>query len=309
MIAELREDRSRGQERLESAAPRAGTSFPAVGRWVAPAPGPGMKILHHEIIGHGPAAGWLYVLHGVFGAGRNWGTVARSLTRVRPDWGVVLVDLREHGASRGFPPPHTVSAAARDLAGLAVATGLRSRALLGHSFGGKVALSRAADGPEGLEQVWVIDSTPEAAPPAGSAWRMLQAVKRLPDRFASREPLIRSLEADGFEPAVAQWMATNLERADGGFRWRFERGAVESLIRDFFATDLWPVVEALPASIEIRFVKATASAVLSAAAVARIRDASQRARVRLDELAGGHWLNADNPEGLVELLRRGLPAA
>lgn len=268
-----------------------------------------MMILHHEVIGHSPAAGWLYVLHGVFGAGRNWGTVARSLRRVRPDWGVVLVDLREHGDSRGFPPPHTVSAAARDLADLAAATGLPPRALLGHSFGGKVALSRAAAGLAGLEQVWVIDSTPEAAPPAGSAWRMLQAVKRLPDRFASRELLIRALEADGFDPAVAQWMATNLERADGGFRWRFDVDAVESLIRDFFATDLWPVVEAPPASIEIRFVKAAASTVLSAEAVGRIHDASQRGRVRLDELPGGHWLNADNPEGLVELLQRGLPAA
>jgi pimeloyl-ACP methyl ester carboxylesterase len=268
-----------------------------------------MRILNHEMVGADGATSWLYVLHGIFGAGRNWGTVARRLVRERPDWGVMLVDLREHGASRGFPPPHTVAAAARDLTPLAEHTGRHPRAVLGHSFGGKVALEYAAPSPPGLDQVWVIDSTPAAGEPAGHAWRMLALIRRLPPRFASRSELIDALIAEGFAQPVAQWMATNLEPADGGYRWRFDLDAVEALIRDFFRSDEWSVVENTAPGPAIRFVRATASDVMTDDVVQRIRRAGPGRRVRLDSLTGGHWLNADNPDGLIDLLCPGLPAA
>ena len=37
---------------------------------------------------------WLLMLHGIYGSGRNWGTIARRLVEARPEWGVLLVDLR-----------------------------------------------------------------------------------------------------------------------------------------------------------------------------------------------------------------------
>jgi len=266
-----------------------------------------MRILNHEVVGVEAAAHWLYVLHGIFGAGRNWGTVARRLVRTRPDWGVVLVDLREHGASRGFPPPHTVAAAAADLAPLAAETARPVRAVLGHSFGGKVALAYAATRPAALGQVWVIDSTPAAGEPAGSAWRMLGLIRAMPSVFASRSELVEALIAEGFAPPVGHWMATNLEPLEDGYRWRFDLDAVEALIRDFFRTDLWEVVEnARPA---IRFVKGTESSVVSDDVAARIRRAGSGGRVQLDALVGGHWLNTDNPDGLIDLLRSGLSDA
>ena len=82
---------------------------------------------------------WLYVAHGIFGAGRNWASVAKRVVRNRPTWGALLIDLREHGASHDFPAPHTLESAADDIAALAAVQPPPS-ALLGHSFGGKVAL-------------------------------------------------------------------------------------------------------------------------------------------------------------------------
>lgn len=267
-----------------------------------------MPILNHERVARGPVKSWLYMLHGVFGAGRNWGTIARRLTAVRPDWGVVLVDLREHGASRGFSPPHTVATAAGDIAELAAAIGSPPWAVLGHSFGGKVALQYAASAPVEPAQIWVIDSTPEAGMPAGSAWRMLGVVRGLPGPFADRESVVAAIESEGFTRPVAQWMATNLEAVESGYDWRFNIDAMDSLIRDFFATDLWPVVETVNRGAELRFVKAMDSSVISDETVLRIRAAGPSG-VRLDELGGGHWLNADNPDGVVELLTSGLPPA
>jgi pimeloyl-ACP methyl ester carboxylesterase len=265
------------------------------------------QVLSHERVtveGAKPSS-WLYMLHGIFGAGRNWSSLAKRLTRERPDWGVVLVDLRQHGASQGFVPPHTLGAAANDLAVLADETGLQPAAILGHSFGGKVALAFAGTRPRGLKQLWVVDSTPAAREPDGSAWRMLEIIRRMPRVFASRDELIAALEREGFAKPVAQWMATNLERRNGELGWRFDPDSMEALIRDFFRTDLWHLVERPPADLTLNFVKATESRILTPEDVARIRDAGDA--VAYHEIEGGHWLNTDNPGALVKLLSTGLP--
>jgi len=260
-------------------------------------------ILHHDIVqGNGEPRAWLYVLHGIFGAGRNWSTVIRRIVAESEGWGAVLVDLRQHGRSQGFPAPHTIEAAAADLRRLAHRTGRPAAAVLGHSFGGKVALKWAASA-DGPRQVWVIDSTPAAGPPAGSAWDMLRVIEALPGRFQTRDEAITLLRAGGVAEPVAQWMATNLERTDDGFRWRFEVAAIEALMHDFFRTDLWAVVEHPPPATEIHFVKARESSVLSGPTLERLEAVVASTRgVQLHHLAGGHWLNADNPQGVVQLV-------
>jgi pimeloyl-ACP methyl ester carboxylesterase len=242
---------------------------------------------------------WLAVLHGIYGAGRNWGSVARSLVDVRPQWGAVLVDLREHGDSTGFEPPHTLERTAGDLDGLETGP---VRAVLGHSFGGKIALIRGREDPT-VEQVWVVDSTPEAREPEGSAWQMLRVLRSLPDRFDDRESAVDALAEHGIDRPVALWMTTNLERTEGGYRWRIDLDVMEALLTDFFETDLWGAVESPREGLELHFVRATESPVMSAETLGRIREAGMNTgRVFVHEVAGGHWLNADNPDALVELI-------
>jgi esterase len=268
-------------------------------------------ILNHErVAAEGASPGrWLYMLHGIFGAGRNWASLARRIVRERPEWGALLVDLRQHGGSQGFAPPHTLDAAAADIHRLAEHTGMPPGALLGHSFGGKVALVYARTPPPTLEQIWIVDSTPEAGEPGGSAWRMLEIVTALPRRFDTRRSLVAALEHDGVEPAIAQWMATNLEARDGAYTWRFELDALEALLRDFFATDAFDVIEAPPPGATLHIVRATRSSVLAGRALARVREASAAGLIALHDVEGGHWLNADNPGAIVDLVAGGLPAA
>ncbi len=245
----------------------------------------------------------LYVLHGIFGAGRNWAGVARRLVRDRSDWGVRLIDLRQHGASQGFTPPHTLEAAARDLYELSQQLEESPHAMLGHSFGGKVALMYAREHGESRRHLWLIDSTPEAGAPGGSAWQMLQLVRKAPVEFEARQDLVAFLSQRGIPVATAQWMATNLEKGEHAYRWRFELQAIEELLQSFFQTDLWDVIEQPPNQAQVHIVKAKESSVLSDAAVQRIlRIAQTNPRVHFHEVAGGHWLNADNPEALHTLL-------
>src|SRR5262245_3630298 len=93
-------------------------------------------------------ARFLLFLHGILGSGANWRTFARQVVAARPEWGALLVDLRLHGESVGFPPPHTVEAAAHDIVEALPAVlpaGATAAGVVGHSFGGKVGIVLAGE--------------------------------------------------------------------------------------------------------------------------------------------------------------------
>lgn len=251
---------------------------------------------------------WLLVLHGIYGSGRNWGTIARRLVDARPEWGVLLVDLRNHGGSRGFPGPHTLAAAAADVDRLVARMDFHAAAVMGHSFGGKVALLYAAHHGGDVGQVWVMDSTPAVREPEGSAWGMIGLVRGLPAQFASRAEAVQALMGAGLGEGLAQWMAINLEPVEGVYRWRIDFDVMEEMLRDFFRTDLWETVVHPPEGVELHFVKATESNTLDEESARRVEMAgTANGRVHLHLLEGGHWINADNPEAVIELLRTTLP--
>lgn len=270
---------------------------------------PGVHLAHRRIVAAGAHPDrWVFFLHGFLGAGRNWASVGRGLVRARPDWGVVLVDLRLHGDSVDFEPPHTVAASAADVNALALDFEGRHAVLIGHSFGGKVALAATRSPDPRLCQVWILDSTPESGRTAAGADRLLALLGRLPDHFADRRDAVASIQAAGFDPVIAEWAATNLERAVDGYRWRFDLAAMDLLLADFYREDLWSVVEDPPPRVELAFVRATSTTIMTDEVAARIgRLEADGEPVRLLELNGGHWLNMSNPEGLLSLLVAGLP--
>src|SRR5690606_30475471 len=99
-----------------------------------------------------------------------------------------------------------------DVAALIEELGLPVSVILGHSYGGKVALAYARAHPQGLAQVWVVDSTLRVREPSGSAWRLIEAVRSLPDQFSSRDELVEGLASHGYPATLANWLGMNLER-------------------------------------------------------------------------------------------------
>lgn len=262
----------------------------------------------------------MIVLAGIYGAGRNWGSVARRFVSARPEWGCVLVDLRQHGRSQGYLPPHTIAACVSDLTELAhhLATASPSReisAILGHSFGGKVALcwaEAAARDPQAplVREVWVVDSTPAVREPEGSAWGMLEMLRSHPGPFNSRDEAVAAVESHGFPRPVGLWMSTNLvPAADGsGLIWRIDPDDMESLLRSFYATDAWGFVEHPSPGTRVHMIKAEESSILDEEACARIEGAGlATGQTLLHRVSGGHWVNADDPEALQQLLVGEMP--
>jgi pimeloyl-ACP methyl ester carboxylesterase len=240
------------------------------------------------------------MLHGIYGRGRNWQTIAHAVVAARPAYAGWLVDLPYHGDSGSGAHGDTINGLAADVRDWLAAQAIEATAVLGHSYGGKVALAMADLARDQPLQVWVIDSTPEVKEPSGSAWGMLQVVRRLPSRFPTREAGVAAIVDAGYTVGVAQWMSTNLARGDDGFAWRLDFDAMERLLRDFFTTDLWHVVENPAPQHELHFLKASESSAISEQAVRRLEGAGDR--VHLHHRQGGHWIHAESPDVVTALL-------
>ncbi|GJE85563.1 alpha/beta-hydrolase [Phanerochaete sordida] len=103
----------------------------------------------------------LVILHGLLGMKRNWLSLAKAFCKdlERP---IYTLDLRNHGSSP-HAEPMTYLAMAEDVMNFCAQRSLRNITLLGHSMGGKVAMSVALSPhlpEELLAQLIVADMAP-----------------------------------------------------------------------------------------------------------------------------------------------------
>jgi esterase len=268
-----------------------------------------------------PPREWLMFLHGILGRGSNWQTFAKRVCQARPELGAVLPDLRMHGASQAFAPPHTLAAAAQDLRALMQQLG-GVRAVIGHSFGGKVALSLLAHAPTGrdgtgagasprrLSELWVLDSSPGLRRARGEhdvTARVIAALHALPRELESRAEFIAALEQRSISQSIARWLAKNVVRDGERLRFALDLVAIEALIADYDRTDLWPVLEASVRDVAVRFVLAGKDSAVPAEDRKRLEELARAGSIELHVLPNaGHWLHVDDPDGLLALLVRDL---
>ncbi len=249
----------------------------------------------------------VFVAHGILGSRRNWRLFARTLVERRPDLRLVLVDLRGHGDSQPCTPPHTVDACARDLAALVEVVGV-PKAIIGHSFGARVALCCARDHLL-VDRVLVLDSPPggriagQEGAPVTDVERLVSVLAEIPMPVPERAVVLDVLAARGYEPRLLGWMATNLRRMDGRFHWRFNLDVVQILLADFFAHDLWPLFEDAARGFAIHLLRAGQGDHWQADDVARLDLLHRRGIIEHTTLArAGHWLHADDPDGVASWL-------
>lgn len=98
----------------------------------------------------------LVFIHGLFGDMNNLGVIARAFVEEYP---VLRVDLRNHGQSF-HTDEMNYDLMAKDLLNLLAHLQLTNVVLIGHSMGGKTAMTAAAMKPEIVEKLIVIDIAP-----------------------------------------------------------------------------------------------------------------------------------------------------
>jgi pimeloyl-ACP methyl ester carboxylesterase len=271
-------------------------------------------MLAHELLtGPTPPERWMLFLHGILGRRINWRSFARSWVERRPGWGAVLVDLRDHGDSQDLPGPRTVEAAADDLLPLADAI-VREHAapiagVLGHSFGGKVAILGAAalrGGGHAVEELWVIDAPPgpRTQPRDLTTEHVFAALRSLPARHDSRTAFVDALVAERISKPTAQWLATNLIEVHDGWSFPLDLDRIGALLQDFKRIDTWPILlgEA-EAGTRATLVLGERSQAVFGDELERARTLAQAGPLSLACVAkAGHWVHVDNPTGLLDVL-------
>jgi pimeloyl-ACP methyl ester carboxylesterase len=251
---------------------------------------------------------YMLFLHGILGTRANWRGIARRFVEVRPEWGAILVDLREHGDSLGFSAPHTLQAAAADVAELVESLSTPVGGALGHSFGGKVVLEwlRSRRGQD--TEAWTIDSSPSpsaANRDTTATAEVIRTLDALPAEWDSRDAFVAAMVEAGQPPPIAQWLAMNLRRTDdGGRAFGPNLEVIRDLIEDYARSDAWDVLEALPAGCTLDVVVGGRSEVFSLSDRARVeRIAEQNSRISVHVIEhAGHWVHVDAADALVALL-------
>ena len=235
----------------------------------------------------------LIVLHGLFGSSDNWQPVAKKLsTRFE----VLAVDLRNHGRS-----PHSeefsYAVMAEDVREFMAQRGFSRAHVLGHSLGGKVAMEFALRHPALVSKLVVVDMVPKVYPP--SHVPLFEAMLALGlDSFRERGEIDKALAAKIPDTRTRMFLLKNVGRDESGkFNWKLNLPAIYRnypKLKETIESDKTfdgPVL----------FVKGGKSEHILPEDEARITKLFPKAQV--EELASaGHWVHADDPEGLVRVL-------
>ena len=104
-----------------------------------------------EWSGDGPP---ILALHGLASSGHWYRRVA---ARLRSDFRIVAPDQRGHGQTEQAPSGYDWQTLATDAVGVMDRLGIEKAAVLGHSWGGNVAINVAAKFPERVSRLVMID--------------------------------------------------------------------------------------------------------------------------------------------------------
>lgn len=248
--------------------------------------------LAHSVLGDGPP---VLVLHGLLGQSRNWQGIARSLAE---RYRVFMVDLRNHGAS-----PHddemTYPAMAGDVARLIEEAGLDRPAVIGHSMGGKVAMTTALLDLVPLDRIAVIDISPVPYPNSVFV-HYLEAMMALDLSARQRRSQVEiALTSAIADKAVRAFLAGNIVQRGESLAWAANlpvlRRALPSIAG--FPEELLERRSDLPAL----FLRGGKSAYVQESHKALIGRLFPAAEIRSLEEAG-HWVQSDAPEATLRNL-------
>src|SRR6056297_446936 len=98
----------------------------------------------------------LIIIHGLYGSSDNWMSIGKVLAE---QYQVFIIDQRNHGES-GHSDEHNYPAMREDLKEFMDKHNLQKATILGHSMGGKTAIYFAAEYPERVERLIVVDISP-----------------------------------------------------------------------------------------------------------------------------------------------------
>lgn len=248
-----------------------------------------MELLHANILGSGTP---LLILHGFLGMSDNWKTLGRKYSDA--GYEVHLLDQRNHGRSF-WAEEFNYPVMAADLKNYMDARGIGDAILLGHSMGGKTAMTFACTYPDQTRALIVADIAPKRYPPHHQ--EILDALLALPlESLKSRSEADQALSAYIGNWGIRQFLLKNLYwEQPGRLGLRVNLNVLRHRMEE--------IGEALPENANYEgaslFLRGGDSGYVRDEDLPRILSHFPNARLETIEGAG-HWLHADQAAAFLE---------
>lgn len=238
----------------------------------------------------------LVVLHGLMGSADNWRT---HLKHWRMSRQVIAMDLRNHGRS-----PHTDSMHYPHMAEDVLTTlddlGIDTFDLVGHSMGGKVAMTLAAMAPSCVRRLVVADIAPVRYP-ADTHNDIFAAMQAVVDRPPSDRRTADDMMAEHVKDVdTRRFLGTNLVRneRDGKMTWRIN---LTALIKNY--TDISGPPKKQKYDKPSLFIRGECSPYVDDEGRKAIPKYFTQARI-ITLKGAGHWLHAEKLDIFVDVVER-----
>ncbi len=228
----------------------------------------------------------LIILHGLLGMLDNWHTIGKNLSQF---YQVYLVDARNHGHS-----PHSgifnYEVMCDDIIELMENEKIESTFLLGHSMGGKTAMTLAQKYPEKISKLVVVDISPKKYPPTHE--NIFEALSEVNFNLVkSRKEVEEKLSKHIQEEEIRQFILKNLFWKESGMlAWRFNLPVIQQSLELVSEPVLLGIFEQ-PAL----FLKGEKSNYLNEQDKDLIKKHFPKSEIITIQNAG-HWVHAGQPE-------------
>ncbi|MGO3148023.1 MAG: alpha/beta fold hydrolase [Leucobacter sp.] len=238
-------------------------------------------------------------LHGLFGRGRNFNTIAGALA---PEVQSLLVDLPNHGKSAW-----TADFDYDEMADL-VATHLREGFaaggpvdVVGHSMGGKVAMVLALRHPDIVRRLVVVDIAPVVSDPAqGNFSHLLSSLANVDlARVKRRSDADEMLQEPIPQIGVRGFLMQNLKHGDSGFFWEPNLTMLHAELATIMG---FPDMKGTQFTGPVLWIRGSKSDYVADAAMPTMRELFPD--VELFTIQGsGHWVHSEKPAEFTAALR------
>ena len=236
----------------------------------------------------------LIILHGLFGSADNWLSIAKGLEN---DYTLYLLDQRNHGDS-GHSDEWNYQAMAADLKDFMEEQGIEKAHLLGHSMGGKTAMTFALQHAEMMDRLIVVDIAPRFYPVHHQdILNGLNAIEM--DQLTSRKEADEILAAYEKEKGTRQFLLKSLGRnEEGKFVWKINlpviTAQIENVSQAIDSDNTFDHPTLFVAGANSRYIqdkdKADIDRLFPNSNIIKIKNA-------------GHWIHAEQPEAVVRTIQ------
>jgi len=243
--------------------------------------------------GEGPS---LIILHGLYGSSDNWVSIGKELAE---NFEVYLIDQRNHGRSP-HAPDHNYDVMKEDLKTFMDQHSIDKAIIMGHSMGGKTAMFFAAEYPERISHLIVVDISPRSYKTNNSSQlkgheTIIRAMYNL-DFYGieNRQEIDDILSKSIPQTRIRQFLLKNVNRSkDNEYSWSLNLRALKNDLPGIMEglDDNQPEITGFPTL----FIKGEESDYILDEDEKFIKRIFPYADIETVSNAG-HWLHAEQPE-------------